>query len=99
MAILSEKQRQRAAIRLEVERLIFRYPDVSTAEIHRLIDYFRNQATRFDLAAIAANRTIRTQYRALCRDHRVDRLRSWQRTITVALAAILALGALFSVTS
>lgn len=99
MTTLSGKRRNRAATRLAIERMIFDYPNVSEPELYRLIDYFRSEASAFDLAAIAANRKIRPQYKALCRDHRVDRLRSGQRTITAVLATILALGALFSLTA
>lgn len=98
MTTLSHERRNRAAARFAIERVISAYPDVSEAELYRLIDYFRSEASAFDLATIAANRKIRLQYLALRRDHRVDRLRAGQRTITAVLAAILALGALFSLT-
>lgn len=99
MATFYDRRRNRAATRQSIERVILDYPDISETELFRLIDYFRSEASSFDLAAIAANRKIRPQYRALCRDHRVDRLRSGQRTVTTMLAAILALGALFTLTS
>lgn len=98
MAFRSEERRNRAAARFAIERVISEYPDISEAELHRLIDYFRGEASAFDLAAIAANREIRPKYQALCRDHRVDRLRSGQRVVTAVLAAMLALGALLSLT-
>lgn len=98
MATRSDEQRNRAAARFAIERVISDYPNISEAELYRLIDYFRSEATAFDLAVIAANRKIRPQYQALCRDHRVDRLRGGQRIITAALAALLAVGALFSLT-
>ena len=98
MATLSGRRRNRVATRFAIERVILDYPDISEAELFRLIDYFRTEASAFDLAAIAADRKIRPQYQALCRDHRVDRLRSGQRIVTAVLAAILALGALLSLT-
>ena len=98
MATRSNERRNRAAARFAIERVISDYPNVSEAELYRLIDYFRSEASTFDLAVIAANRKIRAQYQALCRDHRVDRLRGGQRIVTAVLAALLALGALFSLT-
>lgn len=98
MATRSDERRNRAAARFAIERVISDYPGISEAELHRLIDYFRGEASSFDLAAIAANRRIRPQYQALCRDHRVDRLRAGQRLVTAVLAALLAFGALFSLT-
>lgn len=99
MATHYDRRRNRAATRFAIERIIFDYPNISEPELFRLIDYFRSEASAFDLAAIAANRKIRPQYQALCRDHRVDRLRAGQRTVTAVLAAMLALGALFSLTT
>lgn len=98
MATRSDERRNRAAARFAIERVISDYPNISEPELLRLIAYFRGEASPFDLAAIAANRKIRPQYQALCRDHRVDRLRAGQRTVTAVLAAMLALGALFSLT-
>jgi hypothetical protein len=99
MTTLSSRWRTRVATRFAIERMILEYPDISEPELLRLIDYFRLEASAFDLGAIAANRKIRQQYRALCRDHHVDRLRSGQRTVTAILAAVLALGALLSFTA
>lgn len=98
MATRSDERRNRAAARFAIERVISEYPSISEAELYRLIDYFRSEASAFDLAAIAASRKIRPQYQALCRDHRVDRLRGGQRIVTAVLAALLAVGALFSLT-
>lgn len=98
MTTLSDGRRSRAAARAAIERVIHDYPNITEAELYRLIAYFRSEATAFDLAAIGANRKIRPQYRALCRDHSVDRLRKGQRTVTAILAAALALGALLSLT-
>ncbi|MFT4026947.1 MAG: hypothetical protein QM676_09120 [Novosphingobium sp.] len=99
MATHYDRRRNRAAARFAIERVIAEYPNVSEAELYRLIAYFRSEASAFDLAAIAANRKIRPQYRALCRDHKVDRLRSGQRTVTAVIAGLLALGALLSLTT
>lgn len=98
MATRPDERRNRAAVRFAIERVISDYPNISEAELYRLIDYFRSEASTFDLAVIAANRKIRPQYQALCRDHRVDRLRGGQRIVTAVLAALLAVGALFSLT-
>jgi hypothetical protein len=99
MATLSNPRRNRAAARIAIERVILDYPHISEPELFRLIAYFRSEASAFDLAALSANRKIRPQYQALCRDHRVDRLRAGQRTVTAVLAAVLALGALLSLTT
>lgn len=99
MATLSDRRRNRAATRFAIQSVILDYPNISEPELVRLIAYFRSEASPFDLATIAANRKIRQQYQALCRDHRVDRLRAGQRTVTGVLAAMLALGALLSLTT
>ncbi len=99
MATLPERRRNRAAARAATERIIAAYPNISDTELYGLIDYFRSEASPFDLAAIAANREIRPQYQALCRDHRVDRLRTGQRTVTAILAVVVALGTLLTLTS
>jgi hypothetical protein len=98
MATRPDERRNRAAVRFAIERVISDYPNISEAELYRLIDYFRSEASTFDLAVIAANRKIRPQYQALCRDHSVDRLRGRQRIVTAVLAALVAVGALFSLT-
>ena len=86
----------RAANRASIKRIIRYYPDVTEPELHAIFDYFRNEATPSDLARLNVNAKIRQQYRALCRDHKVHRLRSGQRIVTFVLTAIFALGALIS---
>jgi hypothetical protein len=96
MQTVQTHRRSRAEDRASIERIIRYYPEVTEAELHWLFDYFRNIAGPADLAHFNVNRKIRKQYRALCRDHHVHRLRSGQRIATIVLTAIFALGALLS---
>lgn len=90
----SERKLRRRAI----ERIIALYPDIGEEQLHRLFDYFRLEASSADVARIATNPRIRPQYRQLCRDHRIDRLRSVDRLFGV-IAAVLAAVSLVSLTA
>jgi murein endopeptidase len=82
----------RSLRRRAIERVIAQYPAISDEQLHRLFDYFRREATPADLTRIATNPAIRPQYRQLCRDHRIDRLRFVQRLVAIVAAVIAALG-------
>lgn len=84
----SERTQRRRAI----ERTIALYPQISEEQLHRLFDYFRREAKAGDVARIATNPRIRSQYRQLCRDHSIDRLRSFDRLFGVIAAALAAVG-------
>jgi hypothetical protein len=96
MQVLSNSRPRRAELRASIERIIVHYPRLGEAELHSLFDYFRNHARPADLARLNTNPKTRVQYRALCRDHHVHRLRSGQRILTAILTAVFALGALVS---
>jgi hypothetical protein len=83
---------ERSLRRRAIERIIAQYPSISAEQLHRLFDYFRREATAGDLTRIATNPDIRAQYRQLCRDHRIDRLRPVQRFVAIAATVIAALG-------
>lgn len=86
---------ERTLRRRAVERVIAQYPDISEEQLHRLFDYFRLEASAAEVARIATNPRIRPQYRRLCRDHRIDRLRFVDRLFGV-IAAVLAAVSLVS---
>jgi hypothetical protein len=83
---------ERLLRRRAIERVIEQYPMISEEQLHRLFDYFRREATPADLTRIATNPKIRPQYRLLCRDHRIDRLRFVQRIVAILAAVIAGLG-------
>ena len=89
---------QRKLRRRDIERIIALYPDIGEDQLHHLFDYFRREARSSDVARIATNPRIRPQYRQLCRDHRIDRLRSVDRLFGV-VAAVLAAVSLVSLTA
>ncbi|MFA7603542.1 MAG: hypothetical protein WCY29_11090 [Novosphingobium sp.] len=80
---------ERILRRRAIERVIAQYPDINEEQLHRLFDYFRLEASAAEVARIATNPRIRPQYRQLCRDHRIDRLRFVDRLFGV-IAAVLA---------
>jgi len=83
---------ERGVRRRAIERIIAQYPKISDKQLYRLIRYFRRTASRHDIARIAANPVVRRQFHRLCRDHRVDRLRSIDRSLTGIAALLAALG-------
>lgn len=86
---------ERKLRRRAIERIIVQYPDIAEEQLYRLFDYFRLEASSRDVALIASNPNIRPQYRQLCADHRIDRLRSFDRLFGV-FAAVLAAASLVS---
>lgn len=89
---------ERSLSRRAIERIVAQYPSISQDQLFRLFDYFRREASSGDIARIASNPHIRKQYRALCRDHHINRLKfvDW---IFAAIAAALAAVALASFTA
>jgi hypothetical protein len=75
----------RAQRRAEIERLLAKYPHL-TSEAHRdLTDWFADEASSFDVAMLACNESIAEPYRAFRAAH-IDRLgpREWVRGLAVA---------------
>lgn len=89
MTNIKNSRSERSLRRRAIERIIAQYPHIGQEQLHRLFDYFRLEASTADVARIATNPRIRPQYRELCRDHRIDRLRSVDRLFGV-IAAVLA---------
>lgn len=61
--------------RLRAESLIATYPDIAPDDLADLLHYLRKEASALDCAAIASNEAIVEQYRQLCHDQYLDRLR------------------------
>lgn len=87
---------ERSLARRAIERIVAQYPDISQEQLYRLFDYFRREASNREIARIASNPRIRRQYRALCRDHHIDRLKffDWIFAIVAALLAAVTLASL-----
>jgi hypothetical protein len=81
---------ERVLHRRAIERIISQYPDITDEQLHLLFDYFRREATAGEVAKIATNPRIRPQYRQLCRDHRIDRLKYVDRLFGVIAAVVAA---------
>ncbi len=73
-----------AAQRAAAERALARYPVLKQDEIAALVRYISKDATALDRAAIASNADVHDQYRQLCRDHHLDRLRPLEIALVVA---------------
>lgn len=83
---------ERRLRRRAIERIVAQYPDIREEQLHRLFDYFRREASGGDVARIATNPRIRPQYRKLCRDHSIDRLRVVDRLFGLVAAVLAAVG-------
>lgn len=94
-----KKNDPRRAVRREaIERIIARYPAIAEDELHSVFTFFRHEATRGDRRRIKGNSAIAPQYRRICADHSLDRLRRVERGILAALTLPLAIGALLFAT-
>ena len=58
--------------RLHVERVLARYPEIDGEELAALKKWFRKDATAHDVALVASNEAIHTQYLRFRKEH-VDR--------------------------
>ncbi|HEY0958156.1 MAG TPA: hypothetical protein VGE05_02660 [Novosphingobium sp.] len=87
----------RAARREAIERIIARYPAIAEDELHSVFTFFRHEATHGDRRRIKGNAAIAPQYRRICADHSLDRLRRVERSILAVLTLPLAIGALLLV--
>ena len=59
-------------LRAEIAAILARYPDLTDAELQRVLRWFRTEATAMDVAMLASEEDIAPQYRQFRRDH-VDR--------------------------
>ena len=86
----------RTVRRSAIERAIAHYPNIPENELQDVLHYFRREATALERATIASNDAVYFQYRKLCSDHYLERLKPWEIAIatTSAIALIGALVAL-----
>lgn len=77
------------ARRATIEQIIARYPSIGQDELFILFAYFRHEASATDRRQIAANRSIRPQYRQFAADHRPELLRLTEIGCYVVLAFLL----------
>jgi len=93
MATHIQTESDGAELRAAMEREIARYPDLSDEELHRVLHYFRRDASALDRATIASNPEVVAQYRQLCEDHKLDKLGKVE-TIAVVVFGVLLLAAI-----
>lgn len=79
--------------RAAIERTIAGYPNIPENELQDILHYFRREASALERATIASNDAVYFQYRQLCSDHYLERLRPFEIALAVASATGL-IGAL-----
>ena len=79
----------RAVRRAAIERAIAGYPNIGDNELQDVLHYFRREASALERATIASNDAVYFQYRQLCRDHYLERLKPLE--IAIATASAIAL--------
>ncbi|MBB3991067.1 hypothetical protein [Croceicoccus naphthovorans] len=85
------------ARRLEIERMIARYPELEGEELNRTLSYLKREASAMDQAMIASNPDIMRQYRQLSRDHYLDRLRPSQLALATIVALVIVVALILAV--
>ena len=83
----------------QAEALLERYPQLTAAELADLQQWFRNEASAFDVASLASKESLREPYRDFRAEH-IDRFRPRDAVIVgagvafaIAFVAILVLAA------
>lgn len=81
--------------RLQIEDALSVYPHLTSYELGDLIDWFKHEATAFEVAILASNSAIYDNYRCFRREH-IDRLtvREIVGVIGVATLIVVATAAL-----
>jgi len=80
------------ARRLAIERIIAPYPDISDEKLQDVLHYFRRECSALDRATIASNNAVAHQYRQLCEDHHIDRLKPAETAIAIVAGLVLMAG-------
>lgn len=93
MATKTHPESDCAALRASIERIIAHYPDISDEELHKVLHYFRRDASALDRATIASNTEIAGRYRQLCDDHKLDKL-GMVETVAAAVFAVALIAAI-----
>lgn len=88
---------EQALRRNAIERIIAPYPDISDENLAEVLHYFRSECSALDRATIASNNGVAHQYRKLCEDHYIDRLKPAETAIaiTAGIALVIGFAALF----
>lgn len=86
--------------RAVIERAIAGYPDIPENDLQDVLHFFRREASALERATIASNDAIYPQYRQLCSDHYLERLKPFEIAIaatsaTVLIGALVALSLLY----
>lgn len=81
--------------RTAISRIIARYPEIGDDELGEVLQYLRNDASGRDIDIITSDETLCPQYRQLCREHYIDRLRPMEKVqfaiFLIAMALLLVL--------
>lgn len=76
-----------------IERIIAAYPTVGPADLEFLLNWYRKEASAYDVAMLATNRDIHDGYTRFRSDH-IDRLTSGdaiKALVWIAVAAVIVL--------
>jgi hypothetical protein len=74
--------------RLEVEKSLADYPDLSPDEIINIVHWFKNEASSFEVASVASNSEIQEEYSQF-RNLYLAKLTPWEIGLACLFGAIL----------
>jgi hypothetical protein len=74
--------------RLDVEQALRNYPNLPPDRIADLTKWFKREATAMEVAAIAGNPNIQSNY-CRFRDQHLDRLTAWETALATGLGVVL----------
>jgi len=79
----------RSLRRTAIERIIAKYPNVSNEQRDDILHYIQREGSALDRATIASNNDISFQYRQLCKEHYIDRLKPVETAIAITSGVVL----------
>jgi len=74
--------------RAQIEAAISQYPDVSSEQLDMLLNWFRHEASSYDVAMVASKDEIRQAYSQFKADH-IDRFSAKDILVCLGLASVL----------
>ena len=81
--------------RTAISRIIARYPEIGDDELGEVLQYLSNETSGRDIDIVTSDETLRPQYRQLCREHYIGRLRPMEKVqfaiVLIAMVLILVL--------
>lgn len=93
MTKIDEPEDQGAVTHARIQALIGAYPDLTTDELAELLQWYRQDASSYDVAMLSARDDIRSGYNRFYKDH-IERIspRSW---LVLAACCILLAGLIY----